>query len=141
MSVKKQTPNFANFNILRRIPDEFLDEADVDSHIQHNAFDISQSQHRILRVSKDSKDKSFAIKLFEFCDITTQQRYVLQKETKISKRELTPLVDSLRDFLKAFDHASKCVRIPLPKHKADIGPTKSKVKLFTHIYEDIFAQF
>ena len=35
----------------------------------------------------------------------------------ISKREFTSLVDSLRDFLKVFDHASKCIQIPLTKRK------------------------
>ena len=51
---------------------------------------------------------------------------------KISKRELTSLVDSLRDFLKTFDHARKCIQIPLPKPKVEIGCTKSKDNLFAH---------
>ena len=55
----------------------------------------------------------------------------------IVTRELTSLVDSLRDFLKTFDHASKCIQIPLPKHKGEIGCTKSKDNLFDHYYNDI----
>ena len=55
----------------------------------------------------------------------------------ISKRELTSLVDSLRDFLKTFDHASKCIQIPLPKPKVKIGSTKSKDNLFAPYYNDI----
>ena len=56
----------------------------------------------------------------------------------ISKRELTCLVDNLRDFLKTFDQASKCIQIPLPKPKVEIGFTKSKDNLFAHHYNDIF---
>ena len=55
----------------------------------------------------------------------------------ISKRELTCLVDTLRDFLKTFDQASKCIQIPLPKPKVEIGSTKSKDNLFVHQYNDI----
>ena len=114
-----------------------MDETDVDSYFYHNIFDNSQSQHRIVRVSRGSNKKSFAIKLFQFCDLKTQQRYILQEEVNISKRELTCLVDNLRDFLKTFDQASKCIQVPLPKPKVEIGSRKSKDNLFAHYYNDI----
>ena len=103
-----------------------MDETDVDSYFYHNIFDISQSQHRVVRVSRGSNKKSFAIKLLQFCDSKTQQRYILQEEVNISKRENTCLIDNLRDFLKTFDQASKCIQFPLPKPKVEIGYTKSK---------------
>ena len=138
MSVKKQIPSLCNlYSIYGEIPEDFLDETDVDSYFHHNIFDISQSQHRIVRVSRGSDKKSFAIKLFQFCDLKTEQRYILQEEVNIFKRELTCLVDSLRGFLKTFDQASKCIQIPLPKPKVEIGPTKSKDNLFAHHYNDI----
>ena len=56
---------------------------------------------------------------------------------RISKRELTCLVDNLRDFLKTFDQASKCIQIPLPKPKVDIGSTKWKDNLFALHFNDI----
>ena len=55
----------------------------------------------------------------------------------ISKRELTCLVDNLRDFLKFFDKASKCIQIPLTDSKVEIGSTKSKDNLCAHHYKDI----
>ena len=56
----------------------------------------------------------------------------------ISKRELICLVvDNLRDVLKTSDQASKCIQIPLPKPKVEIGSTKSKDNLFAHHYNDI----
>ena len=67
----------------------------------------------------------------------TQQRYILHKEVNSSKKELSCLVNSLRDFLKTFDKASKCIQIPLPKPKVEIGSTKSKDNLFAHYYNDI----
>ena len=138
MSVKKQIPSLCKlYSFYEEIPDEFLDETDVDSYFYHNIFDISQSQHRIVRLTRSSNKKSFAIKLFQFCDLKTQQRYILQEEVYISKRELTCLVDNLRDFLKTFDQASKCIQILLPKPKVENGSTKSKDNLFVHHYNDI----
>ena len=90
-----------------------------------------------MRVSRGSNKKSFAIKLFQFCDLKTQQRYILQEEVNISKKELTCLVDNLRDFLKFFDQASKSIQILLPKPKVEIESTKSKDNLFAHYYNDI----
>ena len=55
----------------------------------------------------------------------------------ISKRELTCLVDSLRDFLKTFDQSSNCIQYPLPEPKVEIGSTKSKDNLFADYYNDI----
>ena len=138
MSVKKQIPSLCNFySFPEEIPEEFLDETDVDRFFYHNIFDISQSQHRIVRVSRGSKKKSFAIKLFQFCDLQTQQRYILQEEVKIYERDLTSLIDSLRDFLKTSDQASKCIQIPLPKPKNEIGSTKSIDNLLALYYNDI----
>ena len=134
MSVKKQIPSLCK---LYSLHEEKPEQTDVDSYFYHNNFDISQSKHRIVRVSKGSNKKSFAIKLFQFCDLKTQQRYILQEEVNISKTELTCLVDNLRDFLKTFDQSSKCIQIPLPKPKIEIGSTKSKNNLFTHHYNDI----
>ena len=75
--------------------------------------------------------------MFQFCDLKTQQRYILKAEVNISKRELTGLVDSLRDFLKTFNKASNCVQIPLLKPNFEIGSTNSKDNLFAHYYNDI----
>ena len=58
----------------------------------------------------------------------------------VSKRDLTCLVDSLRDFLKTFDHASKCIQIPPPKPKIEIASTKSKDNLHAPYYNDIIEQ-
>ena len=118
MSVKKQISSLCKlYYFYKEIPEEFLDETDVDSYFYHNLSDISQFQHRIMRVIGGSNKKSFAIKLFQFFEIKTQQRYILQEEVNNSKRELTCLVDNLRDILKIFDQNSKCIQIPITKPK------------------------
>ena len=138
MSVKKQIPSLCKlYSFYEEIPEEFLDETDGEIYFYHNFFDISQTQHRIVRVSRGSNKKSFAIKLFQFCDLKTQQRYILQEEVNLSKRELTCLVDNLRDFLKTLYQDSKCIQIPQPKPKVEIGSTKSNDNLFVPHYNDI----
>ena len=138
MSVKKQIPSLCKlYSLYEEKPQEFLDETDVIIFFYRNISDIPQSHHQITRDIRGSNKKSSAIGLFQFCDIKTQQRFILQKEVKISKRELTPLVDSLREFFKTFDHASKVIQIPLPISKLGIGATKSKDNLFAHYFKDI----
>ena len=112
---------------------EFLDETDVDSYFYHNIFDISQSQRRRVRVSRDSNKKSFAIKLFQFCDLKTQQRYILQEDVNISKRELTCLVDNLRDFLKILTKLASTYRFPYrsPELRMDLQSQKTISLLIT----------
>ena len=104
MLFKKQFPSLNTlYSLYEGIPEEFLDGTVVDTYFYHNIFDIPQSQHRIVQVTRGSNKKSFAVKLFQFCDLKTQQRYILQEEVNISKGGLTCLVDSVRDFLKTFD--------------------------------------
>ena len=74
--------------------------------------------------------------MFHFCDSKLQQRFILNEEVSISKKENESLLDSLSDFLKAFDQAKKVSQIPLPKRKFEIGFTKAKDELFSHCYKD-----
>ena len=138
MSTKNQISSLCKFfSTYEEIPEEFLDETDVDSYFYHNILDISQSHKRIVRVSKGSNKKSFAFKVFQFCDSKLQQRFILKEEVSISTNEIESLLDSLGDFLKVFDQANKVSQIPLPKPKFEIGFTKAEDELFTHCYKDI----
>ena len=75
--------------------------------------------------------------MFQFCNLETQQHYILQEEVNISNRGLSFLVDRLCDLLNTFDEASNCSKNPLPKHKEDSGLTESKNKLFVLYYNGI----
>ena len=118
MSSKKQISSLCKlYSIYEEIPEDFLDETDVDSYFYRNILDISQSHNRIFRVSKGSNKESFAFKVFRFCDLKLQQRFILKEEVSISKKEIESLFDRLGEFLKAFDQANKVSQIPVPKPK------------------------
>ena len=108
MFTKKQISNlFKLCSINEEIPEEFLKETDLESYFCHKILDISQSHHRKVRINKGSNKKSFAFKVFHFCDSKLQQRLILKEEVSIFKKEIESLLDSLGDFLKAFDQANK----------------------------------
>ena len=126
-SSKKQLSSLCKiYSVYEEIPEEILDETDVDSYFYHNILDISQSHNRIVRVSKGSNKKSFPFKLFHFCDSKLQQRFILKEVVSISKNEIESLLDSLGEFLKAFDQANKVSQIPLPKPKSRLDLQKQR---------------
>ena len=126
-----------HYSVYEEIPEEFLDKTDVDSYFYHNFLDISQSHNRIVQISKGSNKESFAFKVFQFCDSKLQRRFILKEEVSNSKNEIESLLDSLGEFLKAFDQANKVSQIPLPEPKFEIGFTKAKDELLSHCYKDI----
>ena len=57
MSVKKQIPSLCKlYSFYEELLEEFLVETVVDSYFYH-IFDISESEHRIVRVSGGSNKK------------------------------------------------------------------------------------
>ena len=87
MSTKKQVSSLCKlYSVYEEIPEEFLDETGVDCYFYHNILDISQSHHRIVRVSEGSNKKSFAFKVFRSCDSKLQQPFILKEEVSISKK-------------------------------------------------------
>ena len=112
MSVRKQIPSLCKlYWFYEEIPEELLDETDADRLI---VFLPQVFWHFPVPASKSasyrgSNKKSFAIKLFQFCDLKTQQRYIFQEVLNICEGELTCLVNKLSGFVKTFDQASKCL--------------------------------
>ena len=138
MSTKKQISSLCKlYSIYEETPEELLDETDVDSYFYHNFLDISQSHHRIVPVRKGSNKKSFALKVFHFCDSKLRQEFILKEEVSVFKKEIESVLDSLGKFLKAFDQANKVSQIPLAKPKLEIGFTNAKDELFSHCYRDL----
>ena len=138
MSTNKQISSLCKlYSIYEEIPEEFLDETDVNIYYYNKILDISQSHHRRVRISKGSFIKSFAFKVFHFCDSKLQQRFLLKEQVSISRKEIESLLDSLGELLTAFDQANKVSQVPLPKLKFEIGFAKAKDELFTPCYKDI----
>ena len=67
MSTKEQISSLCKlYSVYEEVPEEFWDETDVDSNFYHNILDISQSHHRIVRVSIGSNKKIFCIQSLSF---------------------------------------------------------------------------
>ncbi len=129
MSTKKQISSLCKlYSIYEEVPEEFLDGTDVDSYFYHNILDISQSHNRIVRVSKGSNKKSFAFKVFQFCDSKLQQRFILEEEVSISKKEIESHSTVWMNFSKLLIKPTKCcifhyqnlnLRLDLQKQKTN----------------------
>ena len=126
------------YSIYEEIPEEFLDETDVNFYFYHNILDILQSHHRIVRVSKGSKKNLLHSKYFVFATQSYSSDFFFKEEVSISKTEIESLL--VGEFLKAFDQANKVSQILLPKPNFEIGFTKAKDELFSHCYKDIVEQ-
>ena len=85
MSIKKQIQSLGKLlTIYEEIPESFLDETEIDSYFYHKILDIALIDNRIVGVSKGSNKKIFAFKLFQFCKIKNQQRFILGEEVSDS---------------------------------------------------------
>ena len=79
MSVKKQSSSLSKlYTIFEEVPEIFLYETDSDSSFCHKILDIALIDNRIDRVSKGSNKKNFTFKLFQFCNLKNQQRFILE---------------------------------------------------------------
>ena len=101
MSVKSKISSLSKlYSFYEKIPEDYLDESDVDAYFYHNILDITPSQHRIFRVGKGPNNNLFAFKVFQFCDLIYKQKYILEEEIILTKQELALILDNLRNFLK-----------------------------------------
>ena len=127
MSTKKQISSLCKlFSLYGEIPEDFLDETDVDSYFYHNILDISQSHHRIVRVSKGSNKKSFAFKVFHFCDLKLQQRFIVKEEVSTSKKELNLYSTVWVNFSKLLIKPTKHRRFHCPNLNLRLDLQKQK---------------
>ena len=91
MSVIEQIPSLCKlYSFYEEIPEEFLDETDVDSYFYHSILDISQSQHRIVRVSKGSNKRLLHSKCFDFAIQSYSNDLFSRKKSAFPKKKLSP---------------------------------------------------
>ena len=134
MSVKKEISSLSKlYTIYEDVPESFLDETDVESYFYHIILDIALIENRIVRVSKGSNKKSFASKLFQFCNLKKQRSLIFEEEVSVPLEELAAILNTLRQFFRQYD---KTVKFPalyfLPKPKQEIGFTLFKDEFFAH---------
>ena len=92
MSVKKQIPILCKvFSFHEEIPEELLNESDVDSIFYHNVFDNSQSQHRIEQRLEQKIICNQVVPVLRFKDTATfyppRRSDYLQKGTHLFGRQ------------------------------------------------------
>ena len=86
------------YSIYEEIPEDFLDETDIDSYFFYNLLNISIVEGRLLRVSRSSKTNSFSFKDFKFDSSKLKQRYFHAQEITVTKQELAAGLYQLSDF-------------------------------------------
>ena len=127
MSVKKQISSWCKlYSVYEEIPEVILDKTDVDSYFYHNILRILQSHHRIVRVSKGSNKKSFAFKVFHFCDSKLQQRFVLNEQVSIFKKKMNLYSTVWVNFSKLLIKPTKYRRFHYPNLNLRLDLQKQK---------------
>ena len=139
MSIKKQIPNLSKlYTFYQKVPASFSDEAGVDSYFYHIVLDIALVDNRIIGVCKGSNRKVFAFKLFQFCKLKNQQRFIPEEEVPVSFKKFAASLNNQNQFLKQYD---KTVKFPalylLPKPNQKIGFISFKDELFAHYFQNI----
>ena len=138
MPIKNQLPTLSKlYSIYEEIPEDLLDEADIDFYFYHSILNITKKEDRLVRLSKTSNKKSFDLKVFKFDCSTIQQKYSLSEEITLTRRELGVVLDCLNDFLVQFEAARQSNYYSLPTPKAPIGYTFLKDDLFCHHIHEI----
>ena len=80
MPVEKHNHSLSKLiSVYEEVLQSLLHEADVDGYFYQNFVDNFQPLQRIVWVSGGSNKNKFAIKIFWFCIIKTQQRYILRE--------------------------------------------------------------
>ena len=116
------------YSIYEEVPDKFLDKTDVDGYFCYNILDISQSHHRIVRVSKGSNKKSFAFKVVHFAIQSYSSDLVSRKKSANLKRKLILYSTVWANFSKLsikptkyrrFHYPNLYLRLDLQKQKTN----------------------
>ena len=86
MPVKQQLPSlYLLHSIHEDVPEQALDEADVDSYFYHNILDVTKTDNQLVLVSKGPIKIYLQSKSF-FCDLKTHQRFFLDEKISITKK-------------------------------------------------------
>lgn len=138
MSLKNQLPALRKlYSIYEEIPEDFLDETDIDSYFFYNFLNVSTVEGRLLRLSRSSNKNSFSFKVFKFDSSKLKQRYLLAQEVTVSKEELSAIFYQLKDFLDQYEKVKKLNYYKLPTPKNPIGYSFGTDDLFCHHVHEI----
>ena len=106
MPIKNQLPTLSKlYSIYEEIPEDFLDETDIDSYFYHSILNITKKENRLVRLSKTSNKNSFYLKVFKFDCSIIQQKYFSSEGITLTRRKLGVVLDCLNYFLLQFEAA------------------------------------
>ena len=129
MSTKKQISSLGKFySIYEEKPEECLDETDVDNYFNHKILDISQSHHRIVRVSKGSKKSLLRSKCFNFTIQDYSSDLFSRKKWAFPKRKLSLYSTVWANFSKLLIKSTKYHRFHYANLNLRLDSQKQKTK-------------
>ena len=138
MPIRNQLPTLSKlYSIYKEIPEDLLDEADIDACFYRSILNITKKENRLVRLSKTSNKNSFKLKVCKIDCSTIQQKYSLGEENTLTRRELGLVLDCLNDVLLPIEAARLSKYYSLPTPKAPIGHTFLKDDLFLHHMHEV----
>ena len=127
MSTKKQIFSFCKlYSECEEIPEEFSDKTDVDTYFYCNILDISQSHHRIVRVSKGSKKSRLHSKCFVFAIQSYSSELFSMKKSAFPERKLRLYSTLWVIFSKLFIKLTKYRNIHYPNINSRLDLQRQK---------------
>ena len=127
MSTKKQNSSLCKlYSVYEKIPEEFLDETDVDSYLFHNILHISQSHNRIVRVSKGSNKKYLHSKSFLSVIQSCRNDSFSGKKSAFPKTKLSLYSTVWANFSKLLIKPTKYRRFHYPNQNLRLDLQKQK---------------
>ena len=138
MSTKKQISSLCKlYSIYKEIPEEFLDETDVDSYFYQNLLDISQSHHRIVfELAKDPTKSLLPSKCFVSAIQSYSSNLFSRKKSAFLKRNMsfysTVWVNFSKPFIlptkyRRFHYPNQNLRLDLQKQKMNSSLTAKRI--------------
>ena len=116
MSTKKQIFSLCKlYSVFKQIPEESLDKTNVECITTFSTFHSPTTE--LFELAKDPTKSLLHSKCFIFAIQSYSKDIFSRKKFAFPKKEIESPLDSLGEFLKAFDQANKLSQIPLHKPK------------------------
>ena len=138
MSTKKQISSSCKlYSVYEEIPEKFWTKQTEIVTFITTFWTFHSPLTEQFGLAKDATKSLLHSKCFIFAIQSYSSDLFSRKKSPFPEKQIDSLLDSLGEFLKAFDQANKVLQIQLPKLKNGIGFTKARDELFSHCYKEI----
>ena len=115
MSTERQISSSCKlYSVYEEIPEEFLDERDVDTYFYHSILDISQSHNRVVWVAKYPTKSLLHSKCFIFAKQSYSSDLFSRKKSAFPKKKLSLYSTVWVNFSKLLIKSTKYRRFHYP---------------------------